>query len=110
MTCYLAQFECQVGEYSFTETVRFVTDDDPTAFMRAFVVTWFGDPDEDGDYLDPGIVSYNCGEIVIGDTFVIRAIDRHVFDAIATVGIIHHARLGPNPWSDIADAQTGGAA
>lgn len=93
MTHYLAQFDCLHGEYSFTETVRFVTDGDPQAFLRAFVAPWYGDPDEDRDYVDPGIVSFNGGEIIIDGMFVIRAIDKAVFDAPDDAGIIHHAYL-----------------
>lgn len=104
MTHYLAQFDCRHGEYSFTETVRFVTDRDPQAFMRDFVASWYGDPDEDGEYFDPGIVSFNGGEIVIEDVFVIKPVSQATFDEAS---LIHWAHAGPHP---LAETEEGGAA
>ena len=107
MTPYLAQFECLIAGYAFTETVCFVTEGDPHAFMAAFVANWYGEPDDDGDYLEPGVISFNCGEIVIGGEFVIRAISHAMFAELHALGIVHRATLDPHPLND--DVEIGGA-
>lgn len=103
MTHFLAQFDCRIGEYSFTETVRFVTDREPEAFMRDFVVTWYGDPDEDGEYFDPGIVSFNGGEIFIGDRFVIKPVSSATFE---DASLLYQAFIEPHA---LAERDEGGA-
>lgn len=107
MTPYLAQFDCHHGEYSFTETVRFMTDRDPHAFMREFVAKWYGYPDEDGRYFVPGVASFNGGEIVIEQVFKIRAISPAMFDELDALDIVHLATLDPHPLAD--QDETGGA-
>lgn len=104
MTHYLAQFDCRHGEYSFTETVRFVTDRNPQAFMGDFVATWYGDPDEDGEYFDPGIVSFNGGEIVIDAKYVIKPVSFATFE---DASLIYQAFVEPDT---LAETEEGGAA
>lgn len=107
MTPYLAQFECLIADYAFTETVRFTTEGDPHAFMAAFISNCYGEPDDNGDYVEPGVISFNGGEIVIGSDFVIRAISPAMFAELDALGIVHRATLDPHPLSD--DVEIGGA-
>lgn len=100
MRPYLAQFECRHGDYFFTETVRFVTDCDPAAFMREFVAKWYADPDDDGDYFDPGVLSFNGGEIVIEEAFKIQQISTAMFDELSALDMVHLATLDPHPLAD----------
>ncbi len=76
MTCYIAQFKVQHGEYSEPVTVIFDTQRDPDDFLSRFVPTWYGDrqPECEAD-----VTTFHGGETRIGHDFRYKPIDKTTF-------------------------------
>lgn len=79
-TAYIATFAIMRDEYTFEQTVRFVTSRDPALFMRAILESWYDNRDAQQHL--PGQITFERADIAVDDTATIRPIRLDTFDEL----------------------------